>query len=107
MLGTNPNPAGLNLEHLRVIVVTGPDTFGRRQVVTELRESNQQLLDIEEVAVTNQQKGVGGDGDYLAKYGSLLFSRKLKRDRTTNFAVFPNTTFPPNLPHVKGEGESE
>ena len=109
MLGTNPNRAGLNLEHLRVIVVTGPDTLGRQQVVTGLRESKQQLLDIEEVAVTNQQKGVAGDGDSdsFAKYCSLLFSRKLKRDRATNLALFPNTTFPPNLPHVKGEGESE
>ena len=54
MQGISPNQAGLNLEHLRVIVVTGPDTLGRRQVVTELKESKQQLLDIEEVAVTNQ-----------------------------------------------------
>ena len=105
MLGTNPNQAGLNLEHLRIIVITGPDTLGRRQVVTELKESEQQLLDIEEVAVTNQQKGVGGIG--LAKYCSLHISRQLKRDRATDLAVFPNTTFPPNLPHVKGEGESE
>ena len=36
-----------------------------------------------------------------------LVSRQLKRDRATNLAVFPNTTFPPNFPHVKGEGESE
>ena len=108
MLGTNPNQAGLNLEDLRVIVVTGPDTLGRQQVVTGLRESEQQLLDIEEVAVTNQQEGVGGDdGDPPANHCSLLVSRQLKRDRATNLAVFPNTTFPPNLPHVKGEGESE
>ena len=71
MLGTNPNPAGLNLEHLRVIVVTGPDTLGRQQVVTGLRESVQQLLDIEEVAVTNQQKGVGGDA--LPEYYSNTY----------------------------------
>ena len=72
MLGTNPNQAGLNLEDLRVIVVTGPDTLGRQQVVTGLRESEQQLLDIEEVAVTNQQEGVGGDdGDPPANHCSL------------------------------------
>ena len=74
-------------------------------MVTGLREIEQQLLDIEEVAVTNQQKGVGGDA--LAKHCSLPISRQLKRDRATNLAVFPNTTFPPNLPHVKGEGEIE
>ena len=60
MLGSNPNQAGLNLEHLRIIVVTGPDTLGRQQVLGGLRESEEQMLDIEEVAVTNQQKGVGG-----------------------------------------------
>ena len=68
MQGISPNQAGLNLEHLRVIVVTGPDTLGRRQVVTELKESKQQLLDIEEVAVTNQQKGIGGDFDALPNH---------------------------------------
>ena len=66
LLGTNPNQAGLHLEHLRFIVITGPDTLGRQQVVAGLREGKEQLLDVEEVAVTNQQKGVGGDGDALA-----------------------------------------
>ena len=61
MLGTNPNQADLNLEDLRFIVVTGPDTLGRRKVVTNLKETEQQLLDIEEVADTNQQKGVAGE----------------------------------------------
>ena len=72
MLGTNPNQAGLNLEHLRFIVITGPDTLGRRQVVAGLREGEEQLLDVEEVAATNQQKGVGGDGDALAKFCFLF-----------------------------------
>ena len=73
MLGTNPNQAGLNLEQIRFIVITGPDTLGRRQVVAGLRESEQQLLDVEEVAVTNQQKGVEGDCAALAKYCYLPF----------------------------------
>ena len=33
-----------------------------------LRESEQQLLDVEEVAVTNQLKGVEGDCDSVAKF---------------------------------------
>ena len=31
------------------------------QVVKTLKETEQQLLDVEEVATTNQQKGVTGD----------------------------------------------
>ena len=72
MLGTNPNQAGLNLEHLRFIVITGPDTLGRQQVVAGLREGKEQLLDVEKVAVTNQQNMVRGDGDSLAKFCSLF-----------------------------------
>ena len=72
MLGTNPNQAGLNLEHLRFIVITGPDTLGRRQVVAGLREGEEQLLDVEEVAGTNQQKGIEGDGDALAIFFVLF-----------------------------------
>ena len=37
-------------------------------MVAGLRESEQQLLDVEEVAVTNQQKGVEGDCDAVAKF---------------------------------------
>ena len=102
MLGSNPNQVGLNLEDLRFIVVTGPDTSGRRQVVTDLKETEQQLLDVEEVADTNQQKGVAGE----SKIVHLIFFRRLKRDRTSNLAILPNTALPPNLSHVKGEGEN-
>ena len=42
-------------------------------MVAGLRESEQQLLDVEEVAVTNQQKGVEGDCAALAKYCYLSF----------------------------------
>jgi len=59
-----------------------------------------------EVAGTNQQKGIEGDGDALAIFLSYL-SRQHKRDRATDHAVFPNPTFPPNLPYVKGEGGGE
>jgi len=59
--GQNPGPTGLNLGDLRLIVLTGPDTLGRQQVVATLKETEQQLLDIEEVAGTNQQEGVTGD----------------------------------------------
>ena len=34
-----------------------------KQVVAALKQSEQQLLDVEEVAGTNQQKGVTGDND--------------------------------------------
>ena len=101
MLGTKPNQVGLNLEDLRFIVVTGPDTSGRRQVVADLKETEQLLLDVEEVADTNQQKGVAGE----SKIVHLIFFRRLKRDRATNLAILPNTALPPNLSHVKGEGE--
>jgi len=59
--GQNRGPTGLNLGDLRLIVLTGPDTMGRQQVVAALKQSEQQLLDVEEVAGTNQQKGVTGE----------------------------------------------
>ena len=34
-----------------------------KQVVAALKETEQQLLDVEEVATTNQQKGVTGDNN--------------------------------------------
>ena len=39
------------------------DQLEHEQVVATLKETEQQLLDVEEVAVTNQQKGVNGDND--------------------------------------------
>ena len=90
MLGTNSNQAGLNLEDLRVIVVTGPDTLGRQQVVTGLRESEQQLLDIEEVAVTNQQEGVGGVVQIIAPY---LFPGNLKETGPPTLQYFQTQLF--------------
>ena len=39
------------------------DQLEHDQVVATLKETEQQLLDIEEVAGTNQQEGVTGDND--------------------------------------------
>ena len=39
------------------------DQLEHEQVVATLKETEQQLLDVEEVAGTNQQKGVTGDND--------------------------------------------
>ena len=39
------------------------DQLEHDQVVATLKETEQQLLDVEEVAGTNQQKGVTGDND--------------------------------------------
>ena len=39
------------------------DQLEHEQVVATLKETEQQLLDVEEVAGTNQQRGVTGDND--------------------------------------------